>query len=446
MKRVFLIGAGRSSIYLINYLLEQAAVENWEITVGDVSEELVKEKTNGHPYARPIKFDISDAAQTEQEVSRADVVISLLPAHMHLAVAKACVKYKRHLVTASYVTPEMQALHEEAVQHNILLLNECGLDPGIDHMSAMEIIREIRAQGGDLIAFYSYTGGLVAPESNDNPWGYKFSWNPRNVILAGQGTARYIENGKYKYIPYSRLFSSAQPVPVDGVGSFDGYANRDSLAYRKIYGISNIPTLLRGTLRQSGYCSAWHVFVQLGLTDDSYSIENSQELTYAQLVEALLPSSLTGKSLQQSVAQLCGLSESSEEIKMVAWTGIFSDDKIGLPNASPAQILQKLLEEKWKLKSTDKDMVVMQHRFDYILNGKKYSRYSSLVVTGEDAAHTAMAKTVGLPVAIASSRLLLGKIQERGVLIPISEGISRQILNELKEYGIHFQDKTVPLT
>lgn len=446
MKRVFLIGAGRSATLLIEYLLDQAAVENWEITVGDVSEELVQQKTNKHPYARPIKFDINDPSQTEQEVGRADVVISLLPAHMHLSVAQCCVRLKKHLVTASYITPEMQLLHDDAVRQGVLLLNECGLDPGIDHMSAMEIIRDIRVKGGELKAFYSYTGGLVAPESNDNPWGYKFSWNPRNVILAGQGTARYIENGRYKYIPYSRLFTSTRSIDIPKVGAFDGYANRDSLAYRKIYGIEEIQTLLRGTLRQAGYCSSWNVFVQLGLTDDSYVVEGAADLTYAELIQALLPPDYADIPVQTAVARLCGLDPDSEVMSRVTWTGIFSNEKIGLPHATPAQILQQLLESKWKLKPSDKDLVVMQHRFDYSLNGDLFSRYSSLVVTGEDAVRTAMAKTVGLPVGIAAVRLLLGKISERGVMIPVSESICRQLLGELEEHGIVFNEYTVPLT
>jgi saccharopine dehydrogenase (NADP+, L-glutamate forming) len=232
-----LIGAGRSSTALIDYLLHHAAAGNWELTVGDFSEQAVREKTKGHPASRPIRFDINDRDQTLAEVGRADLVISLLPAHMHISVARMCVSLGKHLVTASYVTPEMESLREEAVSKGVILLNECGLDPGIDHMSAMEIIRAIRSEGGELNSFYSYTGGLVAPESNDNPWGYKFSWNPRNVILAGQGTARYIENGRFKYIPYNRLFRRTETIEVEGVGRFDGYANRDSLSYRKTYGL-----------------------------------------------------------------------------------------------------------------------------------------------------------------------------------------------------------------
>ncbi len=440
MKKIFLIGAGRSATMLIEYLLKHAPTENWEVTIGDVSLSVVLEKTKGHASARPIQFDIHDPAQTEVEVLRADIVISLLPAHMHLSVAHACVKFSKSLVTASYSTPDMEALHEEAIRKGVILLNECGLDPGIDHMSAMEIIRDINDHGGELNAFYSYTGGLVAPESNDNPWGYKFSWNPRNVILAGHGTARYIEKGKYKYIPYNRLFGQVVPVVVEGLGSFDGYANRDSLSYRKTYGIESIPTLLRGTLRQSGYCASWDIFVRLGLTDDTYVVENSESMTYAQLVESYLPMTSSVTSLEQAVADFCGIALDSDVMQRVLWTGLLSTQLIGLKSATPAQILQQLLEAKWKLKPGDKDMIVMQHRFEYVVGVKKFRRCSSLVVIGDDDIHTAMAKTVGLPVGIAARNILKGTITQTGVCIPVEAEICKPVLTELEEYGVHFTE------
>lgn len=441
MKKILLIGAGRSSTSLIGYLLQNAAPEGWELSVGDFSEEAVRQKVGDHPAARAVRFDINDSLQTASEVGRADLVISLLPAHMHLPVAKSCVQHGKHLVTASYVTPEMESLHEAAVEKGILLLNECGLDPGIDHMSAMQIIREIRAEGGELESFHSYTGGLVAPESNDNPWGYKFSWNPRNVILAGQGTARYIEHGRYKYIPYNRLFRQTQNIEIEGVGKFDGYANRDSLAYRKSYGIDRIPTLLRGTLRQHGFCEAWDVFVRLGLTDDSYVIEDSEHMTYASLTASFLPDTVSGNSLRAAVAALCGLDADGTAMSMVEWTGVLSDRPVGLKRATPAQVLQQLLEEKWKLSPADKDMIVMQHRFGYRIGAKSFVRTSSLVVIGDDNVHTAMAKTVGLPAAIAARNILNGTISETGVRIPVSPDICIPVMKELETLGIRFTER-----
>jgi saccharopine dehydrogenase-like NADP-dependent oxidoreductase len=360
---------------------------------------------------------------------------------LHLLVAEDCVSFKRHFITASYLSTDMLNLHEAAIKGGILILNECGLDPGIDHMSAMEVIHRLQDQGCELQSFKSYTGGLVAPESNDNPWGYKFSWNPRNVIIAGQGTARYIRNGAYKYIPYNRLFTEIEKIEVEGFGTFDGYANRDSLAYRHHYGIETIPTLLRGTLRQSGYCRAWDVFVKLGLTDDTYKVEKCETLTYAELVKAFLPASSKKESLLEAVAALCGLPPDGEAMTRIKWTGILEDDMIEITDASPAMILQNLLEKKWKLEPHDKDMIVMQHQFEFIRNGQAEKLTSSLVVKGEDQMYTAMAKTVGLPLGIAASLILDGKLTLTGVHIPVMKEIYEPVLKELGKMGIRFQEK-----
>lgn len=440
MKNILVIGAGRSASSLIKYLLEHSVKENWTVTVGDVSLELVQQKTNGHPNARAIVFDITNDQQREQEIQRADMVISMLPATMHMNVARDCVRFKKHLTTASYVSKEMADLDTEAKAAGIILMNEVGLDPGIDHASAMKVIDHIHELGGELTSFKSFCGGLVAPESNDNPWGYKFSWNPRNVILAGQGTAQYIENGEYKYIPYNRLFTQIDTVEVEGYGKFDAYANRDSLSYRKLYNISGIPTMLRGTLRMPGYCKAWNIFVKLGLTDDTYKIEASGTMTYRQLLEAYLPA---GKqSVKEKLATFMGNEADNEALSKIEWLDIFGNRKIRLPNASPAQILQDLLEEKWKLQEHDKDMIVMQHQFEYTAkNGSKNKLFSSLAVKGEDQVYTAMAKTVGLPLAIASKLIMQDKIKARGVVIPVTKEIYEPLLAELETLGIVFEEK-----
>ncbi len=438
MKNILLIGAGRSSTSLITYLLNNAATQLWQVTVGDVSKEAALSKTSGHPSSSAIQFDITNAVQCELEVKKSNLVISLLPPHLHLLVALECVKQGKHFITASYLSPEMKALNEDAKKANILMLNECGLDPGIDHMSAMEVIHRLQKSSCELKSFRSYTGGLVAPESNNNPWGYKFSWNPRNVILAGQGTAQYIRNGEYKYIPYSRLFSDIEAIEVAGLGAFDGYANRDSLAYRQHYNIQNIPTILRGTLRQAGYCRAWNVFVKLGLTDDSFKVEKSEHLTYAELIKAFLPTQFHKGDLHDAVARFCGLPPDGEAMSLVKWTGILEDEKIGIANASPAMILQHLLEHKWKLQPNDKDMIVMQHIFEFERNGKQEKLVSSLIVKGDDQSNTAMAKTVGLPLGIVAKLLLEEKIKLTGVHIPVEPEIYIPVLKELKELGITF--------
>lgn len=441
MRTVLLIGAGRSSSTLINYFLDHSSIQNWRLTVADVSEELATQKINGHVNGRAIRFDINNEQDRISEIGKADVVISMLPTHMHLPVAMECVRQKKNLVTASYISKEMEELDAEAKRSGVLILNECGLDPGLDHMSAMKIIEEVKSKGDEIVSFKSYTGGLVSPESNDNPWGYKFSWNPRNVILAGQSTAKYIEKNRYRYIPYNRLFAHIEQIQVDSFGSFDGYANRDSLAYRKVYGLENVPTMLRGTLRQQGFCKAWNVFVQLGLTDDSYVIEDSEHLTYRQLIEAFLPVEIAGGTVASRLALMMDANESSEAIQKVLWTGILEDKPIGLKCATPAQVLQHLLEQKWKLKEDDKDMIVMQHQFE-IKNQKSEIRkiVSSLVVQGENSVYTAMAKTVGLPLAIATKLILNGGIKLKGVHIPVYKEIYEPVLNELEKHGIIFSE------
>ncbi|WP_187262755.1 saccharopine dehydrogenase family protein [Pontibacter beigongshangensis] len=440
-KKILLLGAGRSAAALINYLLENAPAEGWAITIGDVQVEHLQTTVAPLPFARAMVLEVQQPEQLAVEVGKADVVISLLPAAFHEVVAKECLRQGKHLLTASYVSPEIQSLHEEALQKNMLILMESGLDPGLDHMSAMAALQQIRQKGGRLLSFKSFTGGLVAPESDNNPWHYKFTWNPRNVVLAGQGTARYIQNGEYKYIPYHQLFRRTERVEVAGYGTFEGYANRDSLSYRKLYNLQDIPTMLRGTLRREGYCAAWHVFVQLGMTDDSYQLDNTTNLTNRSFLESFLPpAAATGAGLPQRLSWYLGIPEDGEIMQKLAWLELFEDKPIALPNATPAQVLEQLLKEKWRLAPGDKDMIVLQHQFVYEMAGEQHELTSSLVVTGEDEVQTAMAKTVGLPIGIVAKLLLQGKITKRGVAIPVDQELYEPVLAELKQYGINFTE------
>ncbi len=442
MKRILLLGAGRSASSLIAYLLENAPKENWQIRIGDISVTHLQEMVASLPFADVLVFDVHNEAQRAQEVGWADLVISMLPAIFHIEVARQCLKEEKHLITASYVTPALRELHEEAKQKNLIILMEAGLDPGIDHMSAMAVIRKVQAKGGSFTSFKSYTGGLVAPESDNNPWNYKFSWNPRNVVLAGQGTAKYIENGTYKYIPYHQLFRRTEELYVVGYGHFDGYANRDSLSYREPYGLDGIPTMLRGTLRRKGYCQAWDVFIQLGLTDDTYTLEGSDTMTYRSYLESFLPPATdASQSIEQRLSNYLGIDAESEIMQKLEWLDLFTDTPVGLAAATPAQVLEKILKNKWVLEPGDKDMIVMQHLFEYELNGEPHELTSSLVVIGDDEVHTAMAKTVGLPVAILARLLLQGKIAQRGVVIPILPELYEPVLEELKQYGVDFVEQ-----
>ena len=436
-KNILLLGAGRSVGSLIQYLKPYALKNEWHLTVGDVSLSQAQEKIKGFTLSKAIVFDVFNQKLLTNEINNADVVISMLPAHLHLPVAKECVDLGKSLFTASYVSKEIQELSEKARGKGIRILMEAGLDPGIDHISAMHEIDLINEKGGEITLCKSFTGGLVAPESDDNPWNYKFTWNPRNVVLAGQGTVKFVRNGFYKYITYHNLFKRLETVSIDGYGDFEGYANRDSLKYRELYGLENIPTIFRGTLRKKGFCEAWDVFVQLGMTDDSYELEGVDSMTYREFINTYLVYS-ESKSVEAKLIDFFKLDSNSEVLSKLKWLGVLDNKPIGLQKATPAQILQKLLETKWQLKSSDKDMVVMQHQFEYLLNGELHKKTTSLVVKGEDADHTSMAKTVGLPLGIAVRLYLEGDIKLTGVHIPVVKELYKPILAELEEYGVSF--------
>jgi len=441
MKQILMLGTGLSTNSLIKYLLKHAEQEDWYITLGDLNVEQTRKKLNGSTRAEAVKFDICNLTEHLTLFQKSDIIISMLPARFHQLVAEACLQYSKNMVTASYVSEEMKELDQQARQRNLLFLNELGVDPGIDHMSALKVIHRIMNQGGKLSAFRSHTGGLVAPEFDNNPWNYKFTWNPRNVVLAGQGNSMLIRNGKYKYIPYHKLFKRYDHVSIQDMGEFEVYPNRDSLKYRETYGLQNIPTMIRGTLRRPGFCDAWDVLVQLGITDDSYNIEDSAHMTYRDFINSYLKYD-TKVPVEEKIANYLGLDPNGIIMNKIKWLGLFEDEAVGLENASPASILQKKLEEKLCLDPTDKDMIIMEHAFEYNLNGKHWETRSSLVVKGIDQNETAMAMTVGIPVGIATRLVLNGTITKKGVLIPILSEIYEPILLELQSHGINFVEQT----
>jgi saccharopine dehydrogenase (NAD+, L-glutamate forming) len=382
-------------------------------------------------------LDASDVVQRRSEIERADLVISMLPASMHMEVAKDCIEFGKNVITPSYIPDEMWELDGVAKEKGIVILNEMGVDPGIDHMSAMKIIDRLKAEGAQLESFESFTGGLIAPVSDNNPWHYKITWNPRNVILAGYGgTARYKENGGVKCIPYQRLFERVTMVDLGTDGQFEGYGNRDSLKYLSLYKLEDIPTLYRGTLRKSGYCAAWNALVQLGLTDDSFVMNFGKETSWESLTNSFLPE---GEGDIQSRLQSY-LNVSSAIIDKLKWLGIFENNPVGIESGSPAQALQRLIENRWILEANDKDMIVMWHRFRYNLNGLTKEIQSKLVSYGDDPVHTAMSKTVGLPIAIAAKHILQGNWQLSGVQLPTNSSIYEPVLRELEEMGISFSE------
>ncbi|GHM98623.1 saccharopine dehydrogenase [Cytophagales bacterium WSM2-2] len=439
MKKILVLGAGRSSSALISYLIKNGAAGDWRVTVGDFSKVAAQERIGSSPLAEAIAFNIEHVEESTNAIRKADVVISLIPAALHPLVAKICLAEGKHLLTASYVSEEMKRFDTEAKLKGLLFLNECGLDPGIDHMSAMQVMDKIKSEGGTITSFESFTGGLIAPETDpDNPWRYKFTWNPRNVVLAGQGTAKYLQDGKFKYIPYQQLFQRTTPIAVPGFGEYEGYANRDSLKYVEVYGLQECKTVLRGTLRNKGYCSTWNVLAQLGCCDDSYVMDGIGEMSHLDFISSFLDS---GKKAEDEICRRFSISSSGEEMKRLTWSGFFSQEKIGLARATPAQALEHILNKRWKLKAGDKDFIVMWHRFRYQLQGKEKEIQAWLTATGDDEIQTAMAKTVGLPVAIAAKLLLQNKISKKGVTIPVASEIYSPILDELKILGIGLQER-----
>jgi saccharopine dehydrogenase-like NADP-dependent oxidoreductase len=445
MRNILIIGAGRSASSLIQYLLNKSDKEKLHLTIGDLSLELAQRKTNNHLNATPIHLDIFDAKQRQEEIQKADIVISMLPAHMHIEVAKDCLTFKKSMVTASYISDAMQSLDEEAKAYNLIFMNEIGLDPGIDHMSAMKIIDEIHDKGGKMILFESFCGGLVAPESDNNLWNYKFTWAPRNVVLAGQGgAAKFIQEGKYKYIPYHKLFRRTEFLEVEGYGRFEGYANRDSLKYRSVYGLDDILTLYRGTIRRVGYSKAWNMFVQLGMTDDAYTMENSETMSYRDYINSFLPFH-PSDSVEIKTRLALNIEQDDIMWDKLLELDLFNPNKIvGLKDATPAQILEKILNDSWTLQPNDKDMIVMYHKFGYELNGVRKQIDSKMVCIGDDQTYTAMAKTVGLPVAMATLQILNGNIKTPGVQLPIRKEVYLPILKELEEFKVLFVETEMP--
>ena len=445
MRKILVVGAGKSTSYLIDYFLEKSATENLHLTIGDINPDAIAPNVKGHQACTVMHLDIFQDDSRKKAIEESDIVVSMLPARMHMKVAVDCITFEKHLVTASYVSEEIKELDEQAKAKGLVFMNEIGLDPGIDHMSAMQIIDRIRDQGGKILLFESFTGGLVAPESDNNLWNYKFTWNPRNVVVAGQGgAANFIQEGTYKYIPYHKLFRRTEFFEIEGYGRFEGYANRDSLNYREAYGLQDVLTLYRGTMRRVGFSRAWDIFVQLGMTDDTYTIEDSEGMSYRDFINLFLPYSPTD-SVELKLRHYLKIAQDDIKWLKLQELNLFDSKKIiPLKNATPAQILQFILEDSWSLDEGDKDMIVMYHKFGYKLNGKHHQIDANTVVMGETRTHTAMAKTVGLPVAIAALAILNKKITTPGVQIPIQKEIYEPILEELKEYGVIFKEYEVP--
>jgi saccharopine dehydrogenase-like NADP-dependent oxidoreductase len=438
MTNILVFGAGKSSSFLIRYLLEHATKFLWHITVADANMSAAIERVGNSHSGTSLQVNIIDDIQRQQLIIHADLVISLLPPHLHHIVAKDCLELKKNLITASYVSNEIKAMHQDAQQAGLLFMNEIGLDPGIDHMSAMKIIDEIERLGGDITSFKSYCGGLIAPNSDNNPWHYKISWNPRNILNAGKSGAHFLEKGIDKKLNYNELFQEYEIVQVPNFGKLAAYANRDSLNYKDLYRLDAVKTMLRATFRYEDFCIGWNAIIQLGLIIDNDS-HAAHEISYQEWFQ-LVTQHIKGNTFEDKIYTASNGSKLA--VELINWLGLTSTDKINLPsNTCSADIVLKRIEEKWKMDEFDKDLIVMHHEFEYDRKTIKTKLTSTLLVEGDDKTYTAMAKTVGLPMAIFTKLFLTGKIKNiTGVQIPIMKEVYKPILKELTEYGIDFKE------
>ena len=421
LNTILLIGAGKSATVLIDYLIRAAGENDWKFIVADGSREQVLAKTKNSPFAEAVEIDILDDEKRAGLIRRSTIVISMMPPSLHFLVAKDCVEYRKHLLTASYLDDQMKSLNKEISDRKLLFLCEMGLDPGIDHMSAMRIIDKIKAEGGRISSFRSHCGGLVAPESDNNPWHYKISWNPRNIIMAGHSGAEFKLDGELKKLSYLDLFDESRTIQVDGLPPLAYYPNRDSLSYISLYQLAGSSTFIRTTLRYPIFLTGWKALVHAGLTDYS-SLVDTKGLSFAQWSRPVLPY------------------VNNNNRNLLAYLGLFEETMVPTSARTSADILQFLAETRLLMRENDKDMIVMLHELEYSINGENKKVKSSLIVKGEDGQRTAMAKTVGLPLGIAASYILKGKLNLSGLYIPTIKEIYEPLLKELENSGIRFSE------
>lgn len=438
MKHIVLFGAGKSATVLIEYLKDLSTEKQWKVTVADGNLEAVQSKVGSHELTSARQVDITNDEQRKELVRQADVVISLMPPSLHFLIAKDCIEFSKHLLTASYVDRQISDLQSEIVNKHLLFLCEMGLDPGIDHMSAMKIINEIKAKGGRIDSFKSHCGGLVAPESDDNPWHYKISWNPRNVVMAGKAGAEYKEKGELKHKNYEQMFDDCPPIATEGL-RLAYYPNRDSLSYIPLYKLDEASTFIRTTLRYPDFCYGWKHIIRLKLTDETPAYD-TDGMSLQQFFQLHLKKYGFEEWIQKQVAD-----RNDGAIKIMNQLSFLGlDDKetiIKKGLCSAADVLQFILERKLVLQPMDKDMIVMLHEIGYTVNSEQFAVNSSLMVEGRDSLHTAMAKTVGLPLGIAAKQILEGNIRLTGLHIPTSQEIYDAVLPELENYGIKFNEE-----
>ncbi len=441
MKKVLLLGAGLVARPFVRYLLDTAKVR---LTIASRTVAKADAMAAGHPNATTMTWLAEDTEKLEKLVREHDLSVSLLPAPMHPIVAKLCVKHGKHMVTTSYVSPAMHDLDAQAKESGIVLLNEIGIDPGFDHMSAMRIIHDVQKRGGTIKHFRSFCGGLPAPDANDNPWGYKCSWSPRGVFTAGAQTAKYLYNGETVQIPGGALFKdNRHGTTVPGIGEFEGYPNRDSTLYVDIYNLPGVQTMIRGTYRYAGWCETLTAVADLGLVDQTPT-DFPADTTFAQFTARFAPGT-DAASIRQRVADRLNIAFDSAILDRFEWLGLFSDDLIPFAGeqSTALDVLAKRTEQKMKYAPGERDMIVLIHDFEAEFPNQPAQRIkSSLITYGQPDGDSAMARTVGLPSAIGVRLILDGTIREPGVRIPITADIYEPVLNELESLGIQTTEET----
>jgi saccharopine dehydrogenase-like NADP-dependent oxidoreductase len=436
MYRILLLGAGRTAHFFINDIIESAANCNWHLKVGDFLQTSLESLPKNSSHFSKFLFDVKNGQQVEKEVREADLVVSLLPAQFHYTVASKCIQFGSHFLSASYVSDEFKAAAEEIKDKGLIFIKEVGLDPGLDHMSAMQMLDDIRAKGGEIKRFLSYTGGLMSPDLKENPWHYKFTWNPMYVVTAGRDGGIYLRRGKTKRIPYHRLFKEIDELTMPGHGDFDAYYNRDSLKYIKEYKLQNVESVIRYTLRRKGFCEAWAQLVSLGLTDNNFIFNLNEPITNREFLNMFIR---RGEgTLEERVEKATGKSQKSEVFNKLKWLGLFDETPIKMLNGTSAQFLEQIIMPKWQMKPGDRDAIYMAHVCYYTLGTQVFKSKSYLAVEGVDTERTAMAKTVGLPLAAAVKQVASGVFTKPGLHIPTSPELYNPILQGLETKGICF--------
>jgi saccharopine dehydrogenase-like NADP-dependent oxidoreductase len=445
VKNILILGAGLSSRFLIHKLLEQSQAEDWFVTVADRDIEAAKQTVRGNARGHAVMFEANDADLRATLIDSADVVVNLLTRPLQHLIALDCLYHGKSMVTASYEESAVRKLDNDANRRGILILNELGVDPGIDHMIAISLIHRVRSRGGIITSFHSYGGGLPAKESIQNPLNYAITWNPRNVLLAGEDGAIYKEKGKIKMLPFHEVFNRSWNVEVGELGILEAYPNRDALSYESLLGLEHAHTMIRGTLRYPGWSETWQCIVQLGLTNEILHVPGLKDMTYREMVEMFLPPHHGESHFDQDLATYLGISPTGDVMSKLRWLGLFSTEKIGLDVRTTAQVMTHLIREKLALPENGKDVVVLWHQIcaEYENGRTKKERIThEMVEYGDPRSFSSISRTVGLPLSVAVRLILKDALNLTGCVIPTHPTVYEAILPELEKEGLVFKETT----